>query len=400
VPPAGVMIVRQFLQWVRAAKAGERAEATFALAGAYLYSDLSAEDLAAAEAAMIVLLDDPSPLVRRAMADAFASSQEAPKVVVLALAADQIDVSLPLLQRSPLLEEDHLIHLIRTGNTHAQTAIAGRASLSTHVAAAIAEFGSAEACFALLENCDAEIPLFWVDRIVDRFGEVAQIRENLLARDDLPISMRQALLSKFARTLAGFVAERQWLGNEHADSVARDACEKATVALAADTPYEDIGGLVRHLRVSGQLTAGMLLRALLSGNIVLLESALAELASLPLEHVARHLQDRTFAGFRAIYRKAELPELAYPAFRATVEALRHLALVDEIGEAAQLKRHLVEHVLQLCIENRCDPKLLALLRRFLVEAGREEARLFTGKLVAEPATSELRGLHSDVRLAA
>src|SRR5512142_1843068 len=111
------MIVRQFLQWVRAAKAGERAEATFALARAYLYSNLSPDDLAAAEAAMIVLLDDPSPLVRRAMADAFASSQEAPKVVVLALAADQIDVSLPLLERSPLLEEDHLIHLVTAGNT-------------------------------------------------------------------------------------------------------------------------------------------------------------------------------------------------------------------------------------------------------------------------------------------
>jgi hypothetical protein len=50
------MIVRQFLQWVRAR--------------AYLYSDLSADDLAAAEGAMIMLLDDASPLVRHAMAEA------------------------------------------------------------------------------------------------------------------------------------------------------------------------------------------------------------------------------------------------------------------------------------------------------------------------------------------
>ncbi|HET9687776.1 MAG TPA: hypothetical protein VFP79_11430, partial [Pseudolabrys sp.] len=38
-----------------------------ALARAYLYSDLSPDDLAAAEGAMIMLLDDPSPLVRRAL---------------------------------------------------------------------------------------------------------------------------------------------------------------------------------------------------------------------------------------------------------------------------------------------------------------------------------------------
>src|SRR3974390_2835752 len=102
------MIVRQFLHWVRAARSGERAEATPALARAYLHSDLSPDDLAAAEGAMIMLLDDSSSLVRRALADVFASSQKAPPVIVHALAADQPDVAAPLLSRSPLLLDDDL----------------------------------------------------------------------------------------------------------------------------------------------------------------------------------------------------------------------------------------------------------------------------------------------------
>ena len=64
------MIVRQFLCWIQTAPPGDRADATSALARAYLYSDLAREDRLAAEAAMTVLLDDPSPLVRRALADA------------------------------------------------------------------------------------------------------------------------------------------------------------------------------------------------------------------------------------------------------------------------------------------------------------------------------------------
>ena len=68
------MIVRHFLQWVRTAPAGNRAEATSALARAYLYSDLSRDDRIAAEGAMVMLLDDPSPLVRRALAEALAAS--------------------------------------------------------------------------------------------------------------------------------------------------------------------------------------------------------------------------------------------------------------------------------------------------------------------------------------
>jgi uncharacterized protein (DUF2336 family) len=71
-PGLTAMIVRQFLQWVRAARPGERAEATSALARAYPHSDLSIDDLAAAEGAMIMLLDDPLPLVRRAMTEVFA----------------------------------------------------------------------------------------------------------------------------------------------------------------------------------------------------------------------------------------------------------------------------------------------------------------------------------------
>ena len=76
------MIVRQFLQWVRTAPAGERAEASRALARAYLYSDLSKDDRAAAEGAMLLLLDDVSPLVRRALAEVLAGSDKAPPAVV------------------------------------------------------------------------------------------------------------------------------------------------------------------------------------------------------------------------------------------------------------------------------------------------------------------------------
>ena len=71
------MIVRHFLQWVRTAEAVERAEATSALARAYLYSDLTPDDRIAAEGAMIMLLDDRSPLVRQALAEVLSFSPDA-----------------------------------------------------------------------------------------------------------------------------------------------------------------------------------------------------------------------------------------------------------------------------------------------------------------------------------
>jgi uncharacterized protein (DUF2336 family) len=388
------MIVRQFLQWIRSAPPGERAEATSALARAYLHSDLSADDLAAAEGAMIMLLDDPSPLVRRALADVFASSQKAPLVVVHALATDQPDVALPILSRSPLLQADDLVDLIATGQPSTQVAIAGRALLSRPLAAAICEVGSPEACLALLENADAAIAPFSIDRIVERFGHLAAIRENLVARSDLPMSTRQALLSKLSQTLAGFVTARQWLGPEHAEYAAREACEKATLALAAETPYDEVAALMRHLRQSGQLTAGMILRALLSGNVVLFEEALAELSGVTLDRVTSYIHDKNISGFRALYRKAGLPDVAYPAFREAIAAMRDGILIGEQGGVARLKRRLVERVLARCAgESDFEmASLLALLRRFAVEAAREEARMFCDGLIAGDYGQEERRL--------
>ena len=395
------MIVRQFLHWVRQASAGERAEATSALARAYLYSDLSADDRAAAEGAMIMLLDDPSPLVRCALAETFAFEENAPRVIVHALASDQPDVALPVLTGSPLLSEDDLVDLIATGQTDVQVAIASRVPMPRSLAAAIAEVAGPESCLALLENPEADIAPFSMDRIIERFGHHAPIRETMLARDDLSMAMRQALLTKLSQTLAGFVTARQWMGLEHAEYTAREACEKATLALAADTPYEEVSALVGHLRQSGQLTASMLLRALLSGNVVLFEEAVADLSEMPIDRVTGYIHDRNISGFRALYRKAGLPDAAYPAFREALAAIREGLLLSEQGGAARLKRRIVERVLNACADERGTDKiaLLALLRRFAVEAAREEARLFCDDLVAETCIMQADNL-DEARLAA
>jgi uncharacterized protein (DUF2336 family) len=381
------MIVRQFLQWLRNAPSGERADATSALARAYLHSNLSPDDRAAAEGAMIMLLDDPSPLVRQALADVFASSQAAPPVVVHALAADLPDISRPVLQRSPLLGDADLVDLVATAHPDSQAAIASRFLLPRSVSAAIAEVGAAPACLALLENSDADITPFSLDRIVGRFGHLSAIRENLLTRDDLPATTRQAALAKLSQTLAGFVASRHWLAPDHAQDATRDACEKATVALAAETADNEIGALVSYLRATGQLTAGMVLRALLSGNLVLFEEALADLSGLSLDNVESHVRDRMMSSFRALYRKAGLPDAAYPAFREAVVAIREGVLRGR-SAGARLNRPMVERVLALCTEqsegqDAAEP-LLSLLRRFAVEAARDEARLFCHDLVARP----------------
>ena len=378
------MIVRVFLQWLRTASAGERADGATALARAYLLSPLSLDDRAAGEGAMLMLLDDPSPLVRRALAEAFASSQAAPPAVVHGLAADQPFVAVPILERSPLFVDADLVDMVATGHREIVAAIARRPMLQRSVAAAIAEVGPAEACLELIENPDADIAPFSMDRIVARYGHLAAIRESLLALDNLPVAARQALVAKLSQTLADFVTARAWLAKDRALRVVTEACEKATVTLAADTV--EVRPLVRHLRETGQLTAGLVLRALLCGNCALFEESLAELSGVPLERVYGLVHGKGNTGFRALYDKAGLPGSTYPAFREAIEAMHEDVLLGEAGDTSRLKRRMVERVLTGCessLLGEIEP-LMTLLRRFATEAAREEARMLCDELLDVP----------------
>ena len=378
------MIVRQFISWVRTAPAGERAEATRSLARAWLISDLSEDDRAAAEGALLMLLDDPSPLVRQAMAEVFARSTEAPAAIVQALSLDQPSVALAVLEHSPLLIDADLVDLIATGNDATQCAIARRVNLPASVCAAIAEVGTASAALELIENAYAELPPFSWDRIVERHGHLAAIRESMLVLEDLPAATRVALVAKLSDTLAHFVVARNWLSADRAGRIATEARERSTVNIAARSYGEDMQGLIKHLRATGQLNAGLILRALLSGNLELFDHALAELSGLAPARVSALLHDRGGASLRALLTRAGLPESTFAAFRVALEASHETGFVDTLGGAARLRRRMVERVLTHCeTDGQSAEPLLILLRRFATESAREEARMFCDELVAE-----------------
>jgi uncharacterized protein (DUF2336 family) len=378
------MIVRQFISWVRTAPASERAEATRSLARAWIFSDLSEDDRAAAEGALLMLLDDASPLVRQAMAQVFARAPSAPPAIVQALSVDQPCVSLPVLEHSPLLIDADLVDIVATGNSELQCAVARRINLPISICAAIAEVGSAAAALELIENPYAELAQFSWDRIVERHGHLAAIREAMLALDDLPATTRLALVAKLSETLTRFVVARNWLSPDRAERIADEAMARSTVNIASRSRGDEMRDLVHHLREAGQLTVGLILRALLSGNLDLFDQALVELSGLPQSRVAALVYDGVGTGLNALLVRAGLPESTFPAFRAALAARNEIGFIGSVGGAVRLRRRMVERVLTVCeTDEATSEPLLILLRRFATESAREEARVFCDELAEQ-----------------
>lgn len=394
------MIVRRFLLWARSASPGCRAEAVSALARAYLYSDLSADDLWEAETAMTAMLDDPSPLVRRALAEAFANATEAPRHLVIALAGDQSDIAALVLSRSPVLTDSDLVDSAAMSDELAQAAIARRPVLSVAVAAALAEIAPVPALVALVENSGATIARPSLFRMVERHGSDPTLREALLQRPDLPLDLRQAIAASLSSALSAFVVGCGWLSPERSERVAREAQDKTAIVLTHSGGRADVTRLVRLLRANGQLTPALMLRALLSGGVAFVEAALVDLTGMKPARVAGFMRDGAGAGFAALYGRARLPQSLKPAFSAALLAWRESGRPDAPAQFGQLSRPMIARVLAACAEMPPEEggKLTALLHRFEVEAAREEAREVAQALADEAALAAVIQAVPTVRL--
>ncbi|ACL61942.1 DUF2336 domain-containing protein [Methylobacterium nodulans] len=383
------MMIRQFLLWTQHESAGRRAEAASSLARAYLYARLDPEARWEAKTAITALLDDPSPLVRRALAEACANAPEAPRPVVVALAQDVPEIAALVLARSPVLSDADLVDCAAIGEETGRAAIAARPSLSPMVCGALAEIAGPASLGRLAANPGAAITPGSLLRMVERHGDDGALREALLARPDLPLEVRQAVAASLARSLSDFVIACGWLPPERGERVAREARDRTTLGLAEGAAREDLRRLVTYLRRNGQLTAGLILRAMLSRRMAFTEAALADLSGLPVERVSGLLHESHGQGFAALYRRAGLPGPLEPAFAAAMSAWREEAsgFTEESGPA--LSRRMIERAVTACerLPFAESHALVALLNRFDAEAAREEARLLARTIASEAAVA-------------
>ena len=325
---------------------------------------------------MAGFLDDPSPLVRRALADAFASAIDAPRVIVLALADDEPGIASIVLSRSPLFADAELVDCAATAASVAQAAIASRPGLSAAVAAAIAEVGSLDAVRVLAQNADALLPGFAILRMLERHGGDVCLRDALATRGPLPIDCRFELAAASARDLCSVNAAEIY-GRSERD--AREAIERAAIEVAAgaganpgEVTFDDLWSLAQHLRRSGRLTASFAFRVVLSGHRDLFVALLTELSGMPAARVEGLIKAYRSAGFAALYRKAGFPAPLLSPMRLALAELREW----EGGCGEGLCLPLVTALYERCIALGDVPydNLLVVLRRFELEATRVEAR--------------------------
>lgn len=366
----------RLIDWMENAPAPARASAVPALVRSYVHGDLTAEAREMMDAALTVLADDPSPDVRRVLAEALSIHETVPRHLIVTLSQDLPAIAEPIFRRSPCLIDSELVAAVTLGTPSIVKAIASRPWISFEVADAIAAEGDRDGVLAMLGNPGADLDGEAFAAIAARLGGDGDIREALFARRDLPLAVRQSLISALSEKLGRFLVGRAWIAPKRAGVVLREACDKATVFLAGSADEAELAALVEHLRASGQLTTALLIRSMCEGHIRFLEAALARLSGLPATRVYALLIDGRPGALTALFSRAGLPERSHAAFLAALDVWRELDYDGRDGDEPRFGRRMVERILtryQEFAPGEVDD-LLAMLRRLAAEGARTAAR--------------------------
>lgn len=378
------MIVHRFLKWCETAGSTQRAAGFAFLARSTLDRHVPPGEIRAAEDALHLAVDDPSPKVRRAVAEAVGTHRAAPRLLVKAFLFDAEEIALRVVA-SPVLRDDDLIDALPVSGAALQAAVALRTPLSHRVASAVANHACVHACEALLGNASVFLDADILRRLADRHGADPILRSVLLSREDLPADVRQTLILEVGRSLQSAFLVRETLGSERTRRLVLDACERATSKMAEWVETDDVPDLVEHLRGSGQISAAFLVRSACAGNIDLLAASLTALSGIAERRVRSIVVDGRECSFRSLLRSCGLPDAVSTLLRIAVRSWKDVA-TGRIGLGSE---DLPELVMRRVVESfraqgsdAGHEATMALLRRLESEALHDGMRFRTYRMLA------------------
>ena len=329
----GFMLAQQFVYWCETASTAERCAAVEMLSDAVVNRKFLPGDIRQAEAALVIAAEDPSPRVRRAIAEAVSDADNVPRQLIRMLAQDIDDVALPVVLMSPLLTAEDLCALVRTGRLSLSVAIARRAELPAEVAADLVAFGEPTACVELARNQTTTLAAPVSAGLVEKAAESGELRYALLQRDDLPAGLRHALLSHLGDDLCASPLVANVVGLARAARLRDELREQATASLIDVIKADELSAFVEQLRGSSQLNAAVLVRAVCMGRIDLFAASLSRLSGLPEARVRSIVAEAREPAFAALASAAGLPRSVVPMLLSGVRIWKDMAADDRFDPA-------------------------------------------------------------------
>lgn len=285
-----------------------RSQAAHIVAAAYVSHDGPADEQAALYAAIIGFLDDPSVKVRAALAYGLLHAQNAPRLVMLALAKDAPVIARAVVQYCPVLLDVDLLGAINRAEGGMIRAIAARKKLSLKIIAALVKLDQLDIMELLLERRDLTISHDLLAKISADHGQRAKTRGLLLARPDLPAAVRLSLLEIVKQRLLGARMVRGAIDPGRLERLMRDALDGAMTRMGEEEAEAQRNGYAKRLQLDQRINTRLLLNALINGRVLFFAQCISLLAHMPSTKVFGLLERGGRVTLNAMFAQCAMPQ--------------------------------------------------------------------------------------------
>ena len=281
--------------------------------------------------------------VRKALSERLAHAEWAPAALVNVLALDEIEIARPILESSPILQDDDLLRVLIEASLEHQIAVARRPHISGRVADAVIDKAEPAVLMALTTNRTAEISAEGVRRLVEHSRRIAALRGPLTRHPLLTEALAEQLYQWVGAALRQSIAARFNVDEAALGAAVQDAVGGAMRPAPAEPEPVDQADrdemerrLVDKLEAAGQLRAGLLIRAVREKRLSLFVHGLSALGGFSVGQVRTALSAPTP---EALYYACAAVGIDRAVFPTLLVELRKLnaSLPGDLGEPVWLR---------------------------------------------------------------
>lgn len=254
------------------------------------------------------LAADQLPKIRAIVAEEIKSSDQVPKDLIDRLARDvEAIVCGPILQYSPLLNDDDLREIIAAGVSEgALKAIANRSNLPAEISDDVAATLDVPAIAALLANTSAQIREDTLDQIIDHATSIEALHEPLALRPQLSIRAMKRIAGFVASALVHAMMEQTTLPEEQAEELLERVRDRLSEERVGDDEEAKLAALALEYFQKGMLDDKFVHEQIEGNRRELLLQCLAVMADLPAGTVRQIIHSKSGRAVTALAWKANL----------------------------------------------------------------------------------------------
>lgn len=279
-------------------------------------TDLFFERRADRNQAEAALFDDVLQLVAAEMqegvlaelAEVFADAHDAPVGLMRDLANHAFPVASPVLQRSPVLDDQTLMQIVNYQSQSHIKVVAQRNVVSERVSEAIVRFGDDHALDALIRNEGARLSRDSMEAAVDRARRNELLHQGVIGRSDMPLDLLNEMYFVVAAGLRDQILQRNASVDpktlDLALTKARERMRKSVGVMTNEA--KNAFAFIQSKKAAGELNARLLVSLYRESKIAHFLHGLAELTSIDHQTAVDLVERKDVDGLAMICRAANV----------------------------------------------------------------------------------------------